>query len=439
MLPFPRYTPTRLLSRALPSPEHRHAALAFSARLANGLGLLLGGALLARALGPAGMGSYGYALFLATAGATLATFGLPSAATRFTAEAIGAGDPGLAAAVLRASARWAAGGVLAAISLAALLSLAAPGLRPPALPMFLLLLTALAARALAAGAAQGMRDFAGQLRAAAIGGGVLPLGALAVTLLHLGVPAALGATAAHHALGAWLLSRRTAPLVRSAAPLSPAGRSRVLRYAGGVGLLLALDAVVYQQSETLFLRAYASASDLGLYATAYGLASQVMTLLPGSFAAALFPALAARVGARDQAGLAQAYGRGLATLGLLAVPLALALSALAGPVLALLYGEPFRAAAPILRLVLAAGAAGALASAASSLLYAIDRQGVLLRIGLAAAALNLTLDALLIPSGGALGAALANGAAQAYAAVATLVAGSYAVRRDPPWEAFRRE
>jgi O-antigen/teichoic acid export membrane protein len=250
-----------------------------------------------------------------------------------------------------------------------------------------------------------------------------------VVWLGLGVGAALAATAAHQAVGALLLCRRAAPAAARAAPLAPAARGRILRYAASVGALLVLDAVVWQQSEALFLRAFAPAVELGLYTVAYQLAAQSMTLVPGSFNAALFPALAAQVGAGDDAALARTVRRGIATLAGLALPIAALGAVAAGPILALLYGEPYRAGAPVLRLVLAAGAVGAVAGGASSLLYARERQGTLLRIGVAAAAVNLALDALLIPRGGAVGAAIANGLAQATAAAATAAAAGLVLAR----------
>ncbi len=418
------------LAPRLPFAEHRNAALALTSRAANGAALLLGQALIARALGPEGMGSYGYALFLATAGSTVATFGLPSAATRFTAEAAGARDDAAAGAVLRAVARWAGLGVLAAVAAAILAGLVLPAaLRPPALPGFVLLVVATSARLVAAGAAQGLRDFTGQLRAALYGGLVLPLGAAAVLGLRLGVGAALAATAAHQAAGALLLARRAAPVAARGASLAPAARGRLLRYAASVGVLLVLDAVVWQQSEALFLRAFAPAAELGLYTAAYQLAAQAMTLVPGSFNAALFPALAAQVGAGDALALGRTWRRGMATLAALAVPVAAVGAAAAGPLLALLYGEPFRGGALVLRLVLAAGAVGAVAGGASSLLYARERQVTLLRIGLAASAVNLALDVLLIPRGGATGAALANGLTQVAAAAATFAAAALVLPR----------
>src|SRR5207302_9328632 len=69
--------------------------------------------LFARALQPAEVGSYHLAVFLGTLGATLATFGLPSAATKFIAGELGAGTDRSAAVARRVG--WVAAVGLAAV------------------------------------------------------------------------------------------------------------------------------------------------------------------------------------------------------------------------------------------------------------------------------------------------------------------------------------
>jgi O-antigen/teichoic acid export membrane protein len=300
------------------------------------------------------------------------------------------------------------------------------------------LVLAIAARQLGAAAAQGLSDFVSQLRASFLGAWVLPAGALAI---FLGRPAsgglggaslALLLTALHFGVGAFLLLGGPVARAKGGEPLPEPERARFWRYARGVGLLLALDAVVWQQSEALFLEALSTDEELGRYTVSHHLVTQAMQLLPGSLGVALFPALARLVGQGDAAGLKKAFVRSVGLLAALSIPIAIVGSLLAEPFLRLALGEEYLPAAPTFRVLLGGGAAGAIAIAASSLLYAQERQAILIRVGLLAAALNLVLDGLLIGPHGALGAAIANSSAQGLAALVTVaIAARGALARSP--------
>jgi O-antigen/teichoic acid export membrane protein len=91
---------------------------------------------------------------------------------------------------------------------------------------------------------------------------------------------------------------------------------------------------------------------------------------------------------------------------------------LSDPVIRILYGPRFLPAIPVLGLLAAFASAKALMFPAQDLLVAANRQAALLKIMTFTACLNILLDFLLIPSGGAMGAAVANSVSQTAAAVA---------------------
>jgi O-antigen/teichoic acid export membrane protein len=100
----------------------------------------------------------------------------------------------------------------------------------------------------------------------------------------------------------------------------------------------------------------------------------------------------------------------------LALPLSLGISALSGPVTRLLYGHAYAAVIPVLAILGFFCSAKAMAIPAQQLMVAMDRQDLVIKFMVTAGVLNIALDFWLIPRYGALGAAIANSAAQTFAA-----------------------
>jgi O-antigen/teichoic acid export membrane protein len=103
---------------------------------------------------------------------------------------------------------------------------------------------------------------------------------------------------------------------------------------------------MYTRLDIILLGQLASTAALGLYNVAYK-PTTLATYLGGTVAGTLFPLL---VQVRET-GAPVAFRRAVRGLGAAAPAMALALSGLAGPLLYLLYGEEFRAAAPALILL----------------------------------------------------------------------------------------
>ena len=408
-------------------------------RAVAGIALVAAQALFARALRPDEVGLYHLAAFLGTVTATLGTLGLPSAAIRFVAAELGAGGGG-APAVARRVLELAAAALAPVLALLAAAATFGPaGWRPAAPAVLVAYAGATGLRLVLAGVVQGFADFRGQVLASAGAALVLPAGALWILLRGGDATGALAVTALHAAAGAALLAWRARRALRGRPlpPLDPELRRRLVRYALGVSAMLALDAVVWQQSELLFLRALSPPVEVGLYAVGFTLVSQAMQLLPGSVTVALFPALSHAVGSDDAGALRRAWHGAVRLLATAAWPAGAVGAALAPQLLRLLYGEAFLPGAAAARLLWLAGAIGAVAAAPSSLLYALERQRAMVLAALPVAALNLALDVLLIPRHGALGAAIANTAAQLAGAAAVVAL----ARREvgaPPWGSLAR-
>jgi O-antigen/teichoic acid export membrane protein len=421
-------------------PESRTRRLgADFAALAGGwvaraaLGVLVS-VLTARYLVPEALGRYAFLIWLAGLAAIVLSLGLPTTVTRYTAEAVAAGRPREAGALLGLVGRW-----QASLALAAAVAVAGTSLFVPAPWRWPLALAALSVPLLVlhgslAAFLSGLQVFRAQ---AVLGAAALVLQAallVLVVVLDGGVPGLLLAHAAVNALAlavvAWLARRegRRRDALPAPAPLGRAARADVLGYARGVSALVVLDAVVWQRTEVAFLQALAPAAEVAFYALAFGVATQV-SRIPYQLSVVLFPSFPALVGGGRVAELAGLHATAMRYLVLLGAPLAVGLAVTAPAVVRLLYGPAYAPAAPVLATLALGGLVACAAGASPAVLHATKRQDLLLRQGLLAAAADLALALLLVPVAGALGAALACLLAQALGSVlairaAVRVAGS---------------
>lgn len=208
-------------------------------------------------------------------------------------------------------------------------------------------------------------------------------------------------------------TQRDVGLPRPRTPLPADLRSRLVRYNLGLALLVVMNVIVWQRSELLFLGRFSGPQQVAFYAVPFGLTERMTDLVPGAILGVLLPTLSYARGAADPARFGEILSDAARYLSILALPICLFGIPLAGAVIGLLYGPAYEPAVPVLRILLAASIFGVLGQAASVALLGLEAQSWLLKTGLAAVALSLTLDLLLIPRWGAVGAAIANGVTQA--------------------------
>ena len=423
-------------------PHHRtlrNSAWALANRALTGLSLLAAHVIFARVLQPAETGRYHLAVFVGMLAATLATFGLPGAATRFIAADIGAGGRVAGAIARRVGASALAGLCFVSAVGALAMTLGPASWRVASLGAMIGFCAAQSVRLVAAGIAQGYADFRGQAVASLLTALILPAGATVVWIYGGDASDALGVTAVHAAATGTLVLLGLRSRLNTGAPLPRELAGRIARYCAGVAAILVLDTIVWQQSEAVFLRVYSAPIQLGLYSVAYSLVVQTMQFVPGSIGAASFPALAAVAGAQDHRALVSTLDRTTRFLAVAAFPIASLGTVLARDILAALYGQAFAPAAPALQWLWIGGAAGASAVAASGALYALNRERLLLAIAIPLAAFNIGLDLLLIPHAHAVGAAAANTVTQLLGALAALWAADRVLggRAIPWWSMLR--
>jgi O-antigen/teichoic acid export membrane protein len=177
---------------------------------------------------------------------------------------------------------------------------------------------------------------------------------------------------------------------------------RLLKEALPLGVVSVMT-LLYLRADLFIVSAISGASEAGLFQGAFRL-FEATFVVSGGIAAGTFPLLAARIGEKGFESLARFV---LGLLALAAAPLSLAFALAPGPVLAVVYGEEFAAAArplSFLGVALAAVFANALTT---HLLVASGRSRSLVVAIAIRLVVGIALDFALVPRWGASGAALA--------------------------------
>lgn len=407
--------------------------------------------IIARHLGPDGFGAYSLVIWLVAMGVATTNSGTASAAIKFVAELRGGGREDLIPTLLAYLRRVQRTFLLVVLGVSAAIFLQwgddiAPELDQRLLLAFLLMAVALRAGYMFnIGVAKGFENF----RATAIVALVsTPLNLLLVVLawwFDAPVEWLLGIFVASSVVF-YLMSRwQVAPLTRSLARpapvananLSPKLMSRVRRHMGYSVLTVTVGFLVASEVEVLFLNLYANPEAAGQFKVAYQLAIGATMLVPGVFGALLLPMMANALSQGHEVA-----GRRFVTttgyLALLAAPLVAFGVVLSGPIIQLLYGDAYAAAAPVFAVCLAGAAALVVTQSGSSLLVSADRQHHILVLVAACGILKVALDAVLIAGFGLDGAVMAYAFTALTTAAATMGLAIRVSRISPDWKKLSR-
>ncbi len=195
--------------------------------------------------------------------------------------------------------------------------------------------------------------------------------------------------------------------------------SRALLREGTVVGLAAFASIIYFRVDSLMLGFLRGSEAVGVYNVAYRLMEGSL-IVPIVFMNVFFPRLAKATDFR--AGVRRA-GRWLAALGL---AMSAAVACGGRPLIALLYGAGYERAGRVSAVLALAIAPIYVGNLLTQALIASDRQGEYLRLAVLALAANVGLDAVLIPSYGEVGAAVATVATE----VAVVIVGARLLRRQ---------
>ena len=203
-----------------------------------------------------------------------------------------------------------------------------------------------------------------------------------------------------------------APAVVSA-PAIPVDVARMRRYAWRSSLLLLIDMIVWDRSEFLVLTRFSSLRQVAFYSLSFNIVQQSL-ILPRMFAQGFSANLLVERG-RDPASVVRLTRDGMRYVFLVAAPLTLGLAAIDRAIMPLLYGPKYTEAIPVIAIVAGLAVLKGALQPVQDLLRMTEQQPFLIGFSVAMGVVNIALDLWLIPSGGAIGAAWANGIAQGLA------------------------
>jgi O-antigen/teichoic acid export membrane protein len=216
-------------------------------------------------------------------------------------------------------------------------------------------------------------------------------------------------------LGAWGLWRRLLVQIRTPKePIGSLGRE-ILGFALAASLPVFMSFLIFQRSEFFFLDRYSTDVQIALYSIAFSVYASALAL-PSAISSTFAPAVATLVGASAHERIRAGYGRGLRLLLLVTVPLTAGALVFGPPLVRLVYGHEYSGSGEILLVLLAPLPLVPLGGLSSGLLFGYRRVRLPVIVGLAAGLIDLGLAALLVPYLDAIGAAVANVAAQLVAA-----------------------
>jgi O-antigen/teichoic acid export membrane protein len=380
----------------------------------------------ARVLGPDEMGRQSFISFVVQTVMLVCAGGLPAALVRFTGELIGAGRSGAVLSLV--SWAWRIQAIGAIAGGVTLVALAAAGEEPRAAWLF-------GALAVVFGVLQGgpasvltgaqrWRESSSALLVVGAAGAAATVVALLLGGGITGMFVVLACTSASTLVWTYLLMRRTLRDLGAAPASLGQTQGRAARYAAATTVPVILSLVVYQRSEFFFLEASSTNAQIALYSIAFAAAS-ALGALPKALSRAAYPAVSTLFGAGEFDRIRTGFARAVRLTLLLTLPLTAGALALGPQLLRLFYGEEYEGAGEVFVILAAPLPLMAAGSIAGSVISGYGRMRFPIVVGVVAAVIDIGLASALVPPLDAVGAAVANIAAQL---VAVVLGGAYAIR-----------
>lgn len=401
--------------------------------------MLIASVPVARVLGPEVLGHYIFLVFVTSVAQRLANVGIPATACKYMAEYLGRGDRPTAHEIYRVTLRHQARVATLVTAAGCLLVplFAEPGYRGVALWMVLSMWPGMVNN-IPAQANVACENLRGNAPANWVNFGVYLVGVFLT--LHFGwgltglaistfISRAVEALVRYQGVAWWLHDVPRTPLD---ADLS----RRMMTFSMQNVVFLALGLVVWDRSELLFLKGYSDVQQIAFYSLAFSITNQLL-MVPRAFSSAIGVSIFAQYG-RDRTLLGGLMRNATRYVSLIAVPMFLGLAAIADPLIRGAYGARYLPVIPVLWILSVFSIPRAFQSHIETLLQATENQAFMVRWLLLAAAMNVSLDWLLIPAYGANGAAIANGIAQCVAVGGLWIKATHLIRIVPPWKLLNR-
>jgi len=370
----------------------------------------------ARSLGPDVMGQYNYVLYFATVLRMVADVALPATVRKFTAEYVGRGDYATARTLVRHAlhlqAKLALGALAVGFGFVAVIFpveqrtvavLAVLGILPA------MLLTT-PAGALAA------TENVSHVVASSLAATIVNLGGVtAALLMGWGLPGVIASLLISRVVNcglAFLFFRRVyegLPGKGTGGALDPGLRKRLMRFASQQLLLVLLYMLLFDRVEVFFLRSLASEREIAFFSISFTVVFYLLQI-PMNLASSAQVSVWAQQG-RSAEEAARTTATATWFVMLVAAPVLFGVAAVSGPLVELVYGARYLPAIPVLTALSVLSLSLAVSQPAQFLLVGAERQRFYLSWLCVAGAVGVAANFALIPGHGALGAALAKGAA----------------------------
>ena len=214
---------------------------------------------------------------------------------------------------------------------------------------------------------------------------------------------------------------RTIPLNRALRKLpldtlKPDLIQRIRRFCIQAGGLQILESVVWDRSEMFFLRAFSNLSQMGFYSVSFTFANNLL-MFARVFGGSTGITLMVEAG-RDPKRIDAIVKTSSRYLLLVSLPVSLGAVAITFPTIAFVYGTRYLGAVPAMMIAAILCIPRAFQWVPETLMRSADRQDRIIVWYCVTGAINIALDALLIPHYGAAGAAWGNGLSQTFGVVA---------------------
>ncbi|MEI9976973.1 MAG: polysaccharide biosynthesis C-terminal domain-containing protein [Ignavibacteriota bacterium] len=373
----------------------------------------------AQVIGPARLGSYSYVVLLTTITLTMGSFGLPATARKYIAEYLNNGNPGVARATY-----------LSTLKLQCFISVLAGAIGYVAVDLLadrnyrtagLLLVIAIVPRLIATipSQANNASEVYRRNTIPSVFGVALTSAITAVSLILgwdlVGLSAAtLAGSTLECAMKLYMVEQWMGGIPRGA--VAPELRRRMVTFSGQEMALLLLNLLVWDRSDFVVLKAMnPDTRQIAFFSLPFSLAERAL-MLPSLFAGALGFTMMAQHG-RGESRVKEMTVEGGRYALLLALPLLVGMACVSRPLVLLIYTQKYAPMIPTLAIIALLAVPKALITAPTYLLQTMERQGFLVIWGMLCGAVDIGLDVLLVGRYGANGAAIANGSAQAMAAL----------------------
>lgn len=189
-------------------------------------------------------------------------------------------------------------------------------------------------------------------------------------------------------------------------------RSGITRFNLGVIAMNFLDAVVWQRSEVFFLGRFRTVQEVGFYSLAFGFTNTTVSFFASAIINVLIPIHSKAFGAKNQDRMEKIYQKSIQYLAMVSLPIAIGGAVLADRIVLRMYGVEYLPTAMAMSVLFLSSAGGRIGGAFASVMYSSNLVHIKIYTALIWATINITLDLLLIPRYGVMGAVIANSATQ---------------------------